>query len=501
MKKHVFLILYCWLFLTIPCTHSQTNYFVGTLTGKESITDGKVTLLLYEDSSNKYGRLFVKEPDSIINCSLAKDGTFHIKFSPPSSLFYMALKVYSGEKELTDLRKDFLLNPYLCEQGDSIYLEINRTRKSAIFTGQGADKLNCQYLLNHLKNSREIQGPYYFMPPFNKVQPFEAREKVYLADLSYRTTIIEQYQGIVSQRILNRIRYDAITLSKYQFADFMVNNYSILGENVKKSLNDFFYGNDTKSILLSEDNTLVEAPVYADFLLMKNDLKYRIIHNVSTRFVTDKKHYFDWMYQNLKTNYNGALRDRLITTWFINSAKQYFSHQMNVLNEVTEFIGQESYRNMLHKHTQFETIYPFHFIDKLGRVHTPEDYKGKIMVMDFWFTGCSGCRMIPPVLSKIMEKFKHRNDVIFLSINVEPSKTSWKKSLESGLYTIPGQIHLKTRGDGRIDPFIMHYKIQGYPYTMLIGKNGKMLSMSPDDPRSDNGSDIISHINQALGTE
>lgn len=118
--------------------------------------------------------------------------------------------------------------------------------------------------------------------------------------------------------------------------------------------------------------------------------------------------------------------------------------------------------------------------------------------MDFWFTGCTGCTMIPPVLKKIKDRFKQNEDVVFLSISIDATKQKWETGLKTGLYTIPGQIHLKTQGAGQSDPFIMHYNIHGYPYLMVIGKNGKILSANPKDPRLDQGGEITQLIMDAI---
>jgi thiol-disulfide isomerase/thioredoxin len=55
--------------------------------------------------------------------------------------------------------------------------------------------------------------------------------------------------------------------------------------------------------------------------------------------------------------------------------------------------------------------------DPRGRVHSLSDYRGKIVVLDFWATWCVPCRRSMPELQAIHEKFKDRG-VVVLGLDV-----------------------------------------------------------------------------------
>lgn len=50
------------------------------------------------------------------------------------------------------------------------------------------------------------------------------------------------------------------------------------------------------------------------------------------------------------------------------------------------------------------------------------DYKGKIVVTNFWATWCGPCRIEMPLLEQAMEKYKDDKDVVFLAINTDDDR-------------------------------------------------------------------------------
>ena len=71
----------------------------------------------------------------------------------------------------------------------------------------------------------------------------------------------------------------------------------------------------------------------------------------------------------------------------------------------------------------------FNFVDLNGNVYNKDNCKGKIVVLNFWFIGCTACQEEMPDLNKIVASYKNRDDVLFISI--APNSTNdLKKFLE-----------------------------------------------------------------------
>lgn len=126
-----------------------------------------------------------------------------------------------------------------------------------------------------------------------------------------------------------------------------------------------------------------------------------------------------------------------------------------------------------------EILYPFELKDTLGRVVKAEQFKGKALVIDFWFTGCKGCVQVAEMLHKsVMPVFAPDSNVVFLSVSVDVNFLQWKRSLRSGLYSNNRQVNLFTAGRGTSDPLFEYYRFNGCPQMLVVGKKGNLVSMN-----------------------
>ncbi|NOT73575.1 MAG: TlpA family protein disulfide reductase [Cyclobacteriaceae bacterium] len=57
----------------------------------------------------------------------------------------------------------------------------------------------------------------------------------------------------------------------------------------------------------------------------------------------------------------------------------------------------------------------FKLVTAAGKEFKSSSLAGKIVVLNFWFTGCVPCRIEMPSLNKVVEHYKDRNDVVFLA--------------------------------------------------------------------------------------
>jgi thiol-disulfide isomerase/thioredoxin len=64
------------------------------------------------------------------------------------------------------------------------------------------------------------------------------------------------------------------------------------------------------------------------------------------------------------------------------------------------------------------------------------DTRGKTVVLDFWTTWCSYCRITEPLLSDVRKKFAGRDDIVFLAVNNDEDQ-------------------------GRVGPFLQAQKVEG----------------------------------------
>lgn len=93
-----------------------------------------------------------------------------------------------------------------------------------------------------------------------------------------------------------------------------------------------------------------------------------------------------------------------------------------------------------------------------------KNYKGKIILLDFWATWCPPCRAAIPHLINLYEKFGDRNFIIF-GIGLD------EKEL---LINMRDEMNIKYPiliGNNEIAKY---YQIQAIPTLVLLDKNGKI---------------------------
>ena len=102
----------------------------------------------------------------------------------------------------------------------------------------------------------------------------------------------------------------------------------------------------------------------------------------------------------------------------------------------------------------------FSATDINGKIWTNADVKGKVMVLNLWFTGCRPCRAEMPELSKWKDEMP---DAMFLSATYENAERA-KPVIESQGFNWIALIN-----DTQFAEFIGSI---GYPMTIVVDKAG-----------------------------
>src|SRR6185503_4759935 len=108
--------------------------------------------------------------------------------------------------------------------------------------------------------------------------------------------------------------------------------------------------------------------------------------------------------------------------------------------------------NYYNTRLQGTAAYNFLLPDPKGNLLSLDDLKGKVVLIDFWFTGCFGCQMVAKYMPQVENNFKGDTNIVFVSISVDKNKQQWLKSVKESLYTSPGSIKLYTEGKGADHP-------------------------------------------------
>lgn len=79
---------------------------------------------------------------------------------------------------------------------------------------------------------------------------------------------------------------------------------------------------------------------------------------------------------------------------------------------------------------------PLEFTDLEGKTHNIEDYRGKVVVIDFWATWCGPCRAATPYLLETYEAFKDKG-MFILGISLDQDKKAFTDYLKEHNITWP----------------------------------------------------------------
>jgi thiol-disulfide isomerase/thioredoxin len=99
-----------------------------------------------------------------------------------------------------------------------------------------------------------------------------------------------------------------------------------------------------------------------------------------------------------------------------------------------------------------------------GKTHTLASYRGKVVVLDFWYRGCGWCIKAMPQLNALAEQFQGR-PVVVLGMNTDRKEDDAKLvAQEMGLR------YETLRAEGIPEK----YGVQGFPTLILIDAEGKV---------------------------
>ena len=115
----------------------------------------------------------------------------------------------------------------------------------------------------------------------------------------------------------------------------------------------------------------------------------------------------------------------------------------------------------------------FVLTDAVGKQVRLSDYRGKVLLLNFWATECGGCRVEIPYFIELSQKFAHK-DVAVVGVSIDILYEGLKDSAEGWSRVKPFVQSHKVdypilMGDDRVTKL---YDIQALPATYLIDKRG-----------------------------
>ena len=99
------------------------------------------------------------------------------------------------------------------------------------------------------------------------------------------------------------------------------------------------------------------------------------------------------------------------------------------------------------------------------------DYRGKVVVLDFWASWCSPCRASFPWVREFYEEYREKG-VEIIGVSIDENKTSWEKALDEERLPWPQVIDEIEKGRSRVGGL---YHVLAVPMFVVVDKEGKIV--------------------------
>lgn len=104
-------------------------------------------------------------------------------------------------------------------------------------------------------------------------------------------------------------------------------------------------------------------------------------------------------------------------------------------------------------------------VDIAGKPINFSAYRGRVLVLNFWFIGCAVCRGEIPKLNDFAAKFGG-DDIVFIAVTAD-SRDEVKKFVQNNRFDY------RQIADGK--PVLSQFVVGGYPKNVVIGKDGRIV--------------------------
>ncbi len=147
----------------------------------------------------------------------------------------------------------------------------------------------------------------------------------------------------------------------------------------------------------------------------------------------------------------------------INTYKLYKLDSLST-KSIGSAIKNESLTSLKHFKMERTEFPKFNFTDLNGNHYSNENTKGKTIIFKTWFINCMACVKEFPELNELVEKYKSRDDLIFLSLALD-SKPKLEEFLQKKFFEYQVVSNQRVFIDKTLN-------LQIYPTHIIIDKNG-----------------------------
>jgi len=429
------------------------------------------------------------------------NGQYQFSIDTKQSDGYFVLVLRLADSSMKGKRDSLLTPDFFFEAGDSLSINILKEPKAKSaedsflrfnykFSGRGSRKLELFQQADSLQRIIGDSGLPIFDRNFNYHDPC-------LQKIKSAYAFMENHKSEISPIAYASIQADIV----YQKASVRINNamdfYTTSVKmlpltEIKRFISSYnsSIGDSIPSFSIPKPG-LLRSFQYLRYLEYKHRTKCYIEHS--------ERRIPSIILNQIIKGYRGELRDRLITSQlFRYQNDEDLKQQILLAQKIVQTPYCLSAIKKLVTRQKGASVYNFQLPNETGQIVKIKDFVGKVVVLDFWFTGCDWCTTFyKDVISKAEEKYSGDPRVVFVTISTDRDKYKWLSSINSGRYTSNRAINLYTNGQGSTHPGIRYYTIIKYPSFIIINKKGDVELFNTEELRF-SGSKMIEKIAELI---
>ncbi len=371
--------------------------------------------------------------------------------------------------------KMFILENYLVEPGDSVYIQ--QTKTAAAFFGRSSPSFNCQFQMSQVK----MANRFFANEQADLYKECDTRSKIVDSYYQLKKAVLEGYEGRLSEKMYQLLQTEIYYEKQKTNLGIATTYLSYSRDSIQKSSVIRYYTDHYLSDQLDTNNSNLKlySKFYIEYVLTKLELNCitRFLQNPATRL--SRSDITNAVYHEIGQQRNSLLNQKILTSFFV---KKIVITE-NVGKQIEETIKKITDPTLLEimtiiqRRTKGAKAYDFSLPDSKGKIVRLADFRGKVVVLDCWYTGCIACSAMALVLKPIAQK--KDSNVVFITISIDKDKKTWLESLKSGKYSSDDEINVYTEGKGDSTEIMRHYMTGGYPLIIVIDRFGKIFAVNP----------------------
>ncbi len=230
----------------------------------------------------------------------------------------------------------------------------------------------------------------------------------------------------------------------------------------------------------NEDNLMI--PAYQEFIEVY--LSYKIAgdtSNLTTSALKKKFAFVEGVFQS------GPVREYAYYSLMVNALQTSLNDAFALFPDFMRRVYSPEYRKTMQEMIdQRQHLLPgseapdLSFFTLEGGKTSLRNWKGKVLYLSLWETGCSRCFEEMTALEDIQEKLKKNREVVFVCVSLDRDERLWKSTLKEN--KLPG-IQLRASGENAKQKK-KDYMVTSIPRYVLIGKDGLILDANAPGPAS-----------------